>query len=72
MKMMGYYMKSDSKEYIVYYGAGGAAKGYSDKYGAPDFFVDSDKNKWNSRLNSVLIKKPEILKQILIKKIVIN
>ena len=65
-------MNSNSKEYVVYYGAGGAAKGYSEKYGLPDFFVDSDKNKWNSELNSVLIKKPEFLKQILIKKIVIT
>ena len=65
-------MSTKKNNLLIYYGAGGAAKKYSERFGWPDYFIDSDNKKWGKFINSIEIKPPDYLKTISIKKIVMT
>lgn len=59
-----------SNNYIIFFGAAGSGKAYSDHTSIiPDYYIDNDKDKWGSKLKGIEIKPPSFLKGKLIDQI---
>lgn len=64
-------MKDNNK--IVYFGASGCAEAYIKNTGTlPDFFVDNDKERWDSLFHGIKVMDPNILKSLSLEKIIIT